>query len=43
VLRRLDVQTVPTVILFKGGEERERRAGKLSERELSQLLDKYLE
>jgi hypothetical protein len=34
---------VPTVILFKGGEERERRGGRLSERELAQLLDKYLE
>jgi thioredoxin 1 len=42
-LMRLDVKTVPTIILFKDGEERERRAGKLSERELSQLLDKYLE
>lgn len=43
VLQRLDVKTVPTVILFKDGEERERRAGKLSERELAGLLDKYLE
>jgi thioredoxin 1 len=43
VLVRLDVKTVPTVILFKDGEERERRAGKLSEKELAQLLDKYLE
>ncbi|MCA1629742.1 MAG: hypothetical protein LC785_14190 [Acidobacteria bacterium] len=42
-LQPLDVKTVPTVILFKGGEERERRAGKLSERELAGLLDKYLE
>jgi thioredoxin 1 len=43
VLQRLDVKTVPTIILFKDGEERERRAGKLSERELAGLLDKYLE
>ncbi|HVF44076.1 MAG TPA: thioredoxin domain-containing protein [Pyrinomonadaceae bacterium] len=43
VLQRLGVRTVPTVILFKGGGERERRAGKLSERELARLLDKYLE
>jgi thioredoxin 1 len=43
VITRLGVKTVPTVILYKGGEERERRAGKLSEKELSRLLDKYLE
>jgi thiol-disulfide isomerase/thioredoxin len=43
VLVRLGVKIVPTVILFKGGEERERRGGRLSERELAQLLDKYLE
>jgi hypothetical protein len=43
VLMRLDVKAVPTVILYEGGEERERRAGKLSERELAALLDKYLE
>lgn len=43
VFQRLDVKIVPTVIIFKDGEERERRGGKLSERELAQLLDKYLE
>ena len=43
VLQRLGVKTVPTVILFKGGEERTRRAGRLSEGKLAALLDEYLE
>lgn len=43
VLQRLDVKSVPTIILFKGGREQERRAGKISRQELAQLINKYLE
>ena len=42
-LQRLGVERVPTVIIYKGGAERERRAGKLSKEQLSQLLDKYVQ
>ena len=43
VLQRFGVETVPTIMLFKGGREQERRAGKISRQELSQLINKYLE
>lgn len=43
VLQRFGVETVPTVMLFKDGREQERRAGKISRQELSQLINKYLE
>ena len=42
-LQRFGVETVPTIMLFKDGRERERRAGKISRQELSQLINKYLE
>jgi thioredoxin 1 len=42
-LQRLGVEKVPTVIMYKAGAERERRAGKLTKEELSRLLDKYVE
>jgi thioredoxin 1 len=40
-LQRLNARTVPTVIVYTGGEERERRAGKISRDELAALLDRY--
>ena len=43
LLQRFGVETVPTVMLFKDGREQERRAGKISRQELSQLINKYLE
>lgn len=43
LLQRFNVQSVPTVIVFKGGQERERRAGQISPQELARLLDKYLQ
>lgn len=43
LFRRFDVKAVPTLIVFKGGAERERLAGKVSAGELSRLLDKYLQ
>ncbi|MDQ3908177.1 MAG: thioredoxin family protein [Acidobacteriota bacterium] len=41
--RRFDVKADPTVIIFKGGREQERRAGRVSAEELSRLLDKYID
>lgn len=41
-LRRFNVQTVPTVIIFKGGGERERLTGKITKRQLARALDKHL-
>lgn len=43
LFQRFNVKSVPTVILFKDGAEQERRAGKLSQEELSRMLDKYLD
>jgi thioredoxin 1 len=43
VLQRFNVAAVPTVIIFKGGEERGRLAGEISRQELTQLIGKYLE
>jgi thioredoxin 1 len=40
-LGRLDAQTVPAVIVYRGGEEQERREGKISRDELTTLLDRY--
>jgi hypothetical protein len=41
VLQRLSVRAVPTLIVFRGGEEQERREGKLSRDELTALLERY--
>lgn len=41
VLQRLNVRTVPTAIIYRDGEERERKAGKISREELTALLDGY--
>ena len=41
-LQRLNARTVPTVIVYTGGEERERRAGKIPREELTALLDRYV-
>lgn len=41
-LQRLNARTVPTVIVYRGGEEQERRAGKVSREQLTQLLDRYV-
>ena len=43
VLRRLNVEAVPTVILYKGGGERERLAGKIARQELTQLIGRHIE
>ncbi|MDT7542669.1 MAG: hypothetical protein QOE33_2573 [Acidobacteriota bacterium] len=43
LLQRFNVKSLPTMIIFKDGAERERRTGKLSTEELSRLLDKYLD
>ncbi|MFL6227593.1 MAG: thioredoxin family protein [Pyrinomonadaceae bacterium] len=43
LLQRFNVKRVPTIVIFKDGQEQERRAGKLSAEELSHLLDKYLD
>jgi thioredoxin 1 len=40
-LQRLNARTVPTVIVYRGGEEQERRAGKISREQLTALLDRY--
>ncbi len=42
-LQRLNARTVPTVIVYRNGEERERRAGKISRDQLTALLDRYVE
>jgi thioredoxin 1 len=40
--RRYDIRGMPTIILFKGGEERERLIGVVSKEEISQKIDKHL-
>ena len=42
-LQRLNARTVPTVIVYRGGEEQERRAGKIARDQLIALLDRYVE
>lgn len=42
-LQRLDVRAVPTVIVYRNGEERERREGKISREQMTALLDRYNE
>ena len=42
-LQRLNAHTVPTVIVYKGGEEQERRAGKITRGLLIELLDRHVE
>lgn len=42
-LQRLNARTVPTVIVYKGGEEQERRAGKITRGLLIELLDRHVE
>jgi thioredoxin 1 len=42
VLYRLQVGGVPTLIVFKDGREQERKSGKLSGEQLSEMLDKYV-
>lgn len=42
VLQRLGVRAVPTVIVYRGGEERERREGKISREQLAALLDGHV-
>ena len=41
-LQRLDAHTVPTVIVYRGGEEQERRAGKITRGLLIELLDRHV-
>lgn len=43
VLQRLRVTTVPTLVLFDGGRERERLAGKVARAEITAMLDRYTE
>lgn len=40
-LQRLNARTVPAVIVYRNGEEQERRAGKISREQLTALLDRY--
>ena len=42
-LQRLNAYTVPTVIVYKAGEEQERRAGKITRGLLTELLDRHVE
>lgn len=42
-LQRLNARSVPTVIVYRNGEEQERRAGKISREQLTALLDGYVE
>lgn len=39
---RLNAQAVPTLIVFRGGEERERLEGKVSREQLTALLDRHV-
>ncbi|HZG52587.1 MAG TPA: thioredoxin family protein [Pyrinomonadaceae bacterium] len=41
--RRFRIKRMPLVLVYKNGEEQERRAGAISKRQLAGLLDKYLE
>jgi thioredoxin 1 len=41
-LQRLNARSVPTVIVYRNGEERERRAGKISRDQLTALIDRYV-
>jgi len=43
VPKHFKVGKMPTIILYKGGKERERRTGTISKQQLAALLDKYLE
>lgn len=43
VLQRFGVDAVPTMILYKGGRELGRRAGKISRQGLEQFIDPHLE
>lgn len=41
-IQRLNARSVPAVIVYRGGEEQERRVGKISRDELIALLDRYV-
>ena len=43
VVQRLNVRAVPTVIVYRSGEEQERREGKIPRDQLTALLDRYVE
>ncbi|HEX8070789.1 MAG TPA: cytochrome c oxidase assembly factor Coa1 family protein [Pyrinomonadaceae bacterium] len=43
VLQRLGVTEVPTLVMYEGGQERERLAGDIKREEVTALLDKYTE
>ena len=40
-LHRLNARSVPTIIVYRSGEEQERRAGKITREQLIALIDKY--
>ncbi|HEX8128435.1 MAG TPA: cytochrome c oxidase assembly factor Coa1 family protein [Pyrinomonadaceae bacterium] len=40
---RFNIKKLPLVMIYQDGKERERRAGAISKRQLTGLLDKYLE
>jgi hypothetical protein len=42
VIQWLEARAVPTVIIYRGGEEQERMAGKISREQLTALLDRYV-
>jgi thioredoxin 1 len=43
VLKRFNVEKMPTLILYKDGAEQERLTGAVTKQNLARLLDKYLE
>lgn len=43
VLKRFNIERMPTLTLYKNGEERERVTGAITKQNLARLLDKYLE
>jgi thioredoxin 1 len=43
LLKQFNVERMPTLCLYKNGEERERLTGAITKQNLARLLDKYLE
>lgn len=42
VPQKLGIRGIPTLILFKGGQEQERIVGAVSQEAISRLIDKYI-
>ncbi|HZH32515.1 MAG TPA: thioredoxin family protein [Pyrinomonadaceae bacterium] len=43
LLKRFEIRKPPVVLIYRNGEEQERRAGAISKSQLAALLDRYLE